>query len=206
MTALKSIPVDIFSDVICPWCLIGKRRLEKAVEQHGGVELAIRWRAFLLNPGMRREGMDRQAYIDAKFGVAGTSFYDRIASVGREAGIDFRFDQITRTPDSRPAHGLVLSAGDHADAVVEELFSAYFHEGVDIGDEAWLEALAKRHGIPTPASDSIRKQIDQDLKDAARLGIQGVPFFVFNGEMAISGAHPPESFLPLFDAVIAQSA
>lgn len=199
------VPIDIFSDIICPWCMIGKKRLEQAVEMHGGVELKINWRVFLLNPAMRREGMDRQAYIDAKFGAAGTGFYERIASVGKEVGIDFRFDLIQRTPDSRPAHGLVLSAGEKANEVKEEMFSAYFLEGRDIGDDAVLQGVASRHGLAYPASENITRQIETDLKDAARIGVQGVPFFIVSGQYAISGAHPAESFLPLFDAAVAAS-
>ena len=111
------IHIDIFSDVICPWCYIGQRRLEIAAEMHGNVSLNIQWRAFLLNPAMRREGMDRQAYINAKFGAAGASFYDRIADVGKEVGIDFNFAGIKRTPDSRPAQALLKSAPDFKSAI-----------------------------------------------------------------------------------------
>ena len=99
------VKIDIFSDIICPWCFIGKKRLEMAAELHGGVDLNITWRAFLLNPGMRPGGMDRKAYLEAKFGAAATSFYDRIALVGDEIGIPFAFDRIEKTPDSRPAQG-----------------------------------------------------------------------------------------------------
>ena len=204
MTSLIPIQIDVFSDVICPWCFIGKKRLDMAAEIHGGVMLDIQWRVFLLNPGMRPEGMDRKAYTEAKFGTAATSFYDRIASVGKEIGIPFAFNKITRTPDSRPAHGLILSAkkGDHANNLVEDLFKAYFIDGVDIGDPDVLANYAEKYDLAHPASELINRQIETDLKDAGRIGISGVPFFVFEQEWAISGAHPPESFLPLFDAVI----
>tara|TARA_E500000075_G_scaffold135024_1_gene153896 strand:- start:13 stop:633 length:621 start_codon:yes stop_codon:yes gene_type:complete len=204
MSKKTTIPVEFFSDIICPWCLIGKRKLEKAAAMHGGITLSIQWRAFLLNPQMRREGMSREDYVNAKFGVAGASFYERVANVGQEAGIDFQFDRIKRTPDSRPAHGLIMSAGNKAEDIAEELFNSYFINGLDIGDDKLLKELASRYSLSYPASETINRQIEQDLKDASRLGIQGVPFFIFNGEMAISGAHPPESFLPVFDAVIAR--
>ena len=197
-----TVQIDIFSDVICPWCFIGKKRLEMAAEMHGGVTLAINWRAFLLNPGMRPEGMDRKAYTEAKFGAAATSFYDRIAQVGEEIGIPFAFDKITRTPDSRPAHGLVLSAGEAADSVVEDLFEAYFLNGIDIGNPDTLADIARRYDLAFPANELTARQIENDLKDAGRIGVSGVPFFIFEQEWAISGAHPPESFLPLFDAVV----
>ena len=209
MAEKTPILIDIFSDVICPWCFIGKRRLEQAAALHGGVEIKINWRAFLLNPAMRREGMDRQAYIQAKFGQAGASFYERIAGVGKDVGIDFNFAAIQRTPDSRPAHGLVLSAqsvnGD-ADAVKQALLDAYFIEGRDIGDDAVLQEIADKFDVPYPADDTIMAQIERDLVEASRLNIQGVPYFIIAQEWAISGAHPPETFQPLFDAAIAKAS
>ena len=200
--AATVVAVDFFSDIVCPWCLIGKRRLEQAVDLHGGVVLDIRWRCFLLNPNMPEGGMDRGDYLAAKFGDAAKSLHERIAAAGREAGIGFRFDAITRTPDSRPAHCLVLAAGDSAGAVADELFEAYFIKGLDIGDGAVLGDVAARHSIPYPAGAHAGR-IEGDIDDASRLGIQGVPFFVFDGELAISGAHPPKTFLPILDAVVA---
>lgn len=200
------IQIDIFSDVICPWCYIGKRRLEIAAEMHGNVSLDIQWRAFLLNPAMRREGMDRQAYINAKFGSAGASFYDRIAGVGKEVGIDFNFAGITRTPDSRPAQALIKSAPDTVTAmsVKQELFEAYFLNGQDIGDDAILSDIATRHGLSYPSDQAFHTAVEQDLMEANRLNIQGVPFIIVEKEWAISGAHAPESFQPLFDAALAK--
>ncbi|MCE2517647.1 MAG: DsbA family oxidoreductase [Alphaproteobacteria bacterium] len=206
-----TIRLDIFSDVICPWCFIGKRRLEAAVGLYNSgrpdtnlITLDITWRGFLLNPAMQRSGMDRKAYINAKFGAAGASFYERIAGVGKEVGIDFDFAAITRTPDSRPALSLVLSAGGKASDVKQDLFDAYFLNGEDIGDDAVLERIARQHGLAYPAPDSALNQLEQDLAEVSRLGIQGVPFIIVEGEWAVSGAHAPETFLPLFDAAIAK--
>jgi len=206
MQTKTTISVDIFSDVICPWCMIGKKRLEVAVALHGGVTLNINWRAFLLNPNMSPEGMDRKTYIQNKFGNAGPGFYSRIAATGNEAGIDFNFDAIKRTPDSRPALLLVLGADKAADMVKQDIFEAYFQKGMDISDTAFLGDIASRYQIPQPASESLRRKLEKDLSEAARLGIQGVPYFVFEHQWAISGAHPPESFLPLFDAAIAEKS
>ena len=203
-TSSNTIAIDIFSDVICPWCFIGKRRLEIAAEIHGNVTLDIHWRAFLLNPGMRREGMDRQAYINAKFGSAGTDFYNRIATVGQDVGIPFNFSGITRTPDSRPAQALLKSSGIHANALKQDLFDAYFIHGEDIGDEAVLTGLAERYQLPFPSLPDAVAAVEQDLSEASQLGIQGVPFIIVEGEWAISGAHAPESFQPLFDAALAK--
>ena len=199
--AKREIVVEMFADIICPWCLIGERRLAEAAKTHGGVDLKLRWRVFLLNPNMPPEGMDRQDYINRKFGVSGEAVYERIASVGSEAGIDFAFDKIKRTPDSRLAHALILSAGEHQEKVIDKIFQAYFIKGIDI-DEAFLTDLAKRYEVTFPPPKSAIEQIDADLSDAVRLGIEGVPFFIFPGEFALSGAHPPQTFLPLFDAAL----
>ena len=207
------IRIDIFSDVICPWCYIGKRRLEIAAEMHGNVTLDINWRAFLLNPAMRREGMNRQAYINAKFGTAGASFYDRIADVGQDVGINFNFAGITRTPDSRPAQALIKAAGTAgtagtvgtaANALKQDLFEAYFINGVDIGDDKVLAEMAANYGLSYPSEDRFHAAVEQDLMEASRLHVQGVPYIIVAGEWAISGAHAPESFQPLFDAALAK--
>ncbi len=206
MATKTSISVDIFSDVICPWCMIGKKRLEDAVELHGGISLRINWRAFLLNPNMPPEGMDRQLYIQKKFGNAGPGFYARIAATGKDAGIDFQFERILRTPDSRGAIALVLSADKASDDLKQDLFNAYFQQGTDISSNDFLTDLAGRYHIPYPSSEGVRRKLEKDLSEAQRLGIQGVPYFIFENQWALSGAHPPESFLPLFDAVIAQKS
>ena len=199
--AKREIVVEMFADIICPWCLIGERRLAEAAKMHGGVELKLRWRVFLLNPNMPAHGMDRQDYINQKFGVNGGAFYERIASVGSEAGIPFAFDKIKRTPDSRMAHALILSAGENQQGVIDAIFDAYFIKAIDI-DDAFLSDVAKRHELTFPPPKSVTEQLEADLSDAARLGIEGVPFFIFPGEFALSGAHPPQTFLPLFDAAL----
>ena len=206
MDARTPVTVEFYSDIVCPWCLIGKTRLEQAAAEHGGIELSLRWRSFLLNPKMPREGMDRAAYLNAKFGGGAAGLYERIADAGEEAGIGFRFDAIARTPDSRPAHGLIQSAGEDAGGVIDELFEAYFIKGDDIGDDGVLAATAARHSLPYPAADRHSAQVERDLDEANRIGIQGVPFYVFDGGMALSGAHPPSAYMPIFDAAIAARA
>ena len=198
-----TISLEVFSDVVCPWCYIGWRRLENAVHQHQGVALDIRWRTFLLNPNMPPEGMDRKTYIQAKFGQIGTSFYDRIAVVGRECGIAFDFGAIARTPDSRRIHQLIQSAGTAAHEVKLTLFADYFENGVDISADDYLGALSSRFGITQSAIDAAESIVENDLKQGAMLGIQGVPHIIIDQNWAMSGAQPPQSFMPLFDAVIA---
>jgi predicted DsbA family dithiol-disulfide isomerase len=212
MPNTTSIRVDIFSDVICPWCFIGKRRLDMAISAYNQsrpvesqIKLDITWKGFLLNPTMPRQGMNRADYIRSKFGVDGINFYERIADVGKEVDIDFNFAAIKRTPDSRPALRLVLSAGGQATAVKQELLKAYFINGEDIGDDTVLAQIATRHDLPYPPPKDSDIRLKQNLAEAERLNIKGVPFFVIEGEWSVSGAHWPETFIPLFDAAITKN-
>ena len=143
----RSMLIEIFSDVICPWCFIGRRRLARALETRPGLDPDIRWRAFQLNPGMPAEGMARQDYLALKFGAQGGGpVYDRIRETGRSEGIDFRFDAIERTPSTLAAHRLIRESGERQTAVVDALFDAYFLNGEDIGDTGRLADIAARAG------------------------------------------------------------
>jgi predicted DsbA family dithiol-disulfide isomerase len=203
--------IDIVSDVICPWCFIGKRRLEKALALRPEIEPEITWRPFQLNPDMPEEGMERRAYLAAKFG--GDAHADRIYASVSEAGatvdIPFAFDRIRRTPSTRDAHRLIRYAAEHdrADALVEALFRAYFIDGRDIGDQRTLAALAGDAGLePDAAADwlagpAARDEVLGEDRGARRLGINAVPCFIFERQYAVSGAQEPEFFLPVFDLV-----
>jgi len=203
--------IDIFSDPICPWCYIGKKRLGEALARRPDMPVAVRWRAFQLNPDMPADGLDRQSYLQAKFGGAerASQIYDRIARVGREAGIEFRFDLIERTPNTIPAHRLIRYAQrpdiGQGDAVTDMLFRAYFLEGRSIGDAAALIDLGVEAGLerePLAAYFETDEDVDEIQAEdmfARRSGIGGVPCFIVNGKYALSGAQEPESFLPLFD-------
>lgn len=203
--------IDVVSDVICPWCFIGKRRLERALAQRPEIAVELTWRPFQLNPDMPAEGMPRDAYLAAKFG--GSAHADRIYATVTEAGstvdIPFAFDRIRRTPNTRDAHRLIryASAAGQADAIVEALFCAYFLDGRDIGDHATLAEIAEESGLngaqvgawlDTPAD--VEDVIAED-RSARRLGINAVPCFIFDRQYAISGAQEPEFFLPVFDLV-----
>ena len=199
--------IEIFSDVICPWCFIGKRRLERALEQRPGLEVSLAWRAFQLNPWMPPEGMERQAYLDAKFGSRDANrIYDAIRRVGAAEGIDFRFDRIPRTPNTLNAHRLIRLAATEGrqDAVVEALFQAYFVEGRDIGDLAVLADIAETAGLDARMpleADAERASVRAEDARARQMGIQGVPCFIIDRSYAVSGAQEPEYFLPVFDLV-----
>jgi len=203
------IHIDIFSDTICPWCLIGKRRLEKALAERPDLEVAIHWRTFQLNPQMPDEGMDRQTYLSMKFGGpdnAGT-VYDRIRLAGAQEGIDFAFDAIARTPNTIDSHRLVRWAAgqDKETEVVEALFQAYFFRGEDIGNLEVLVAAAEAAGLdPAEArafleSDALKLELREEDRQARGLGIDGVPCFIFNGRHALAGAQPPKILVQMLD-------
>ena len=199
--------IDIVSDAICPWCYIGKRRLERALAMAPQPDLQIGWRPFQLNPDMPAEGMARQDYLRAKFGdQAGGKTYDHVIAAGREEGIPFRFDRIQRTPNTILAHRLIRYAlrENRQDQVVEALFRAYFIDGQDIGVVENLVAVTEALGMD---ADRVRSYLesDQDLAEiraedafARQIGIQGVPCFIIDRKFAVSGAQPPESFLEIF--------
>jgi len=201
--------VDIVSDVICPWCYIGKRRLEKALALRPGVSIDTSWRPFQLNPDMPAEGIDRRAYLAAKFGGSAHAerIYANVTEAGVSVGIPFAFDRIRRTPNTRDAHRLIrhAAAQGRANAVVEALFQGYFTAGRDIGDRATLAEIAGEAGLDAQetaawlASPAELEQVLAEDRGARRLGINAVPCFIFEGQYAVSGAQEPEFFLPVFD-------
>ena len=188
---MKKLQVEVASDVVCPWCYIGKRRLEKALGQlEGEVEVRIRWLPFQLNPGMPKEGMPRAEYRKAKFGSLERSrqLDARVIAEGRSEGIEFAFERIERTPNTSAAHRLIAIAPDQ-DKVVDALFRAYFEEAKDIGDPAVLAEIAARCGVqgwPEKAADV------SALEDEVRgMGISAVPTFIFERRTGVAGAYPP---------------
>ncbi len=201
--------IECWSDVVCPWCYIGKRRFARALTQRPDIRPEVSWRAFQLNPDMPPDGMDRAEYVAMKFGGGrrAEEIYKRVTEAGLGEGIDFRFDKIRRTPNTTDAHRLLLyAAGAKAqDAVVERLFEGYFTEGADIGDTDTLAALAGEAGLEIdPAlrfltSEQGRETVMEDLSLAYRMGITGVPCFILEGKYALPGAHEPEAFQPMFD-------
>ena len=203
----KTITVEIYADIICPWCYIGKRRLEAAFAARPDITPVYHWRAFLLNPTMPREGMDRDAYLHAKFGHSAAAVYGRIASAGMDSGISFRFDDIRRTPDSRAAQRLLIAAGTENPALAEALYQAYFIDGRDIGDANVLAEVTSRFGRPelmdAAAEDEVGRQLENNLATANQLRLDGVPFFIFEGKYTIAGAHQPEHLVPAIDAAAA---
>lgn len=198
----------MISDVICPWCYIGKRRLEKAIALSGR-DMRVRWHPFQLNPQMPKAGIDRKAYRSSKFGSWERSLAldAQVTVAGRPDGILFAFDKIDRTPNTLDAHRLIWLAEqlDVQDTVVEALFRAYFVEGLDIGHGQTLLNVASGAGLDRRRADDLLSGNDgleaiQAAEDEARrAGVQGVPFFVINGKLALSGAREPNDFLSAFN-------
>ena len=203
------LQIEIFSAVVCPWCYIGKRRFERAHTARPHTGLAVTWRAFQLNPEMPADGIDRQQYLELKFGGGDRAgqVYHRITAAGAEEGIDFVFDRIRRTPNTVNAHRLVRWARqqDRQDEVVESLFQAYFLEGLDIGDRDNLAEIAARARLDRADASAFLDGVEgvREVLDETRLaynsGVTGVPCFIVDRKYAISGAQEPEAFFPLFD-------
>ena len=200
--------IDIVSDAICPWCYIGKRRLERALLQAPQPDVRIGWRPFQLNPDMPAEGMDRKDYLHAKFGdESGGKRYEQVIAAGCEEGIAFAFDRIRRTPNTILAHRLIrFSLRENRQAeLVETLFHGYFTEGMDIGDAGTLASLAAVAGIDKGKATAFltgnedEDTIRQEDAFARQIGIEGVPCFIIDRQYAISGAQPPEAFLEVFE-------
>ncbi|CAA6603212.1 Predicted dithiol-disulfide isomerase involved in polyketide biosynthesis [Rhodospirillaceae bacterium LM-1] len=201
--------IDVIFDTICPWCYVGKRRLERALAQRPLVRPEIRWRPFLLNPDMPANGIERKAYLESKFGgpYRVKQMYSAVAAAGAGEGIPFSFETIVRTPDSLPSHRLIRLAGrmGKAGEAVEAVFSAYFAEGRDISDFNELQAIGRGLGLDRDlivlaledAEDS--SQIVAENTRAHRLGINGVPSYVFNEAYALAGAQESDIFLRLID-------
>jgi predicted DsbA family dithiol-disulfide isomerase len=204
--------IDIVADVICPWCFIGKRRLERALALRADLTATLSWRAFELNPEMPSAGIPRELYLSAKFGVPELAerLYSNIRAAGRIVGIDFAFERIRRIPNTLRAHRLIHLATNsgRGDAVVESLFRAYFIEGLDTGNIDTLAEIAARAGLDRGsshrylASDAGAAEVRAEQDRAHRVGIHAVPCFVLEHGYAISGAQEPEIFLPLFDLAI----
>ena len=203
--------IDVVSDVVCPWCYIGKRRLEAALQRLDGSPPQIHWHPFQLNPDLPPEGVDRRSYVEAKFGGAerAAAIYARVRAAGAAVGIAFDFDLIARQPNTLGAHRLIAWAQSRGDAgaLVERLFRAYFIEGAYIGDPAELERLAGEAGFDGDAaaaflaSDEGIAEVAGADRRARELGIGGVPLFIFNRRVAVSGAQEPDTLL----AALAQS-
>lgn len=207
--------IDIISDPICPWCYIGKTRLDRALEANPDHDIIIEWHPFQLNPDMPAEGMDRREYLETKFGGqdGAIKVYSQIDETAREAGLDLNLAGIKRTPNTIDAHRLIFWAGIEGkqNAVVDRLFKAYFKEGRDISDASVLTRIATAAGMD---GEAVRKLLDTDadLKEmrakdrhARKRGVTGVPSFIVANEYAVGGAQPTEVWDGVIKEIIAKN-
>jgi predicted DsbA family dithiol-disulfide isomerase len=190
--------IDIVSDVVCPWCYLGRRRLGAALDG----EALIRWRPFQLDPTIPPEGLDRKAYMRGKFGDGPRlgEVHARLKALGEEVGIAFDFEAIQRAPNTLDAHRLIRFATEAGagDAMALRLFADYFERGLDIGDRAVLAEAARDCGVGEAAQrlageDGV-EDVRQEIAAAQRMGVEGVPFFILAEKLALSGAQSVEVF------------
>jgi len=198
--ATGPLSVDVISDVVCPWCYVGKRRLEAALELAPELHVLVQWKPFRLDPTIPREGIGRRDYLEHKFGSveAVQPMHDQLAALGASVGIDFRFDRIARSPNTVDAHRLIRWAAAEGvqDETVERLFLGYFTEGRDIGDPAVLAQVGGDAGLGQEVVDRLRSTDDRaevaaEIENAYRIGVSGVPCYIVERRYAIVGAQEP---------------
>lgn len=215
----ETVHIDIVSDVMCPWCFIGKKRFEKALGAVGDdVAVEVHWRPFQLDPTLPREGKDRDTYLAEKFGSIerARELYRNVENAGAGEGIPFQFEAIAVSPNTLDAHRLIRwaqAAGDGVQGrVVEALFELYFLKGGNIGDHTVLTEVAREAGMDAAvvesllASDADREAITQEIALAQQMGVTGVPCFILENKYAVMGAQEPEAIADAIRQVAAEKA
>ena len=199
---MTALPIDMVSDVVCPWCFIGKRRLEKAIALKPEISVEVRFRPYFLNPWVVRDGISREDYLTTKFGSAERyrSIAQRVAQAAAAEGLTYELDKIKRQPNTLDCHRLILWAGEsgHAARMKQRLMDLYFTEGGDLTDRDVLVRAAADCGLDADlvrqrlADDTDVARVEREAESAKEAGIEGVPCFIFGGLMAVSGAQAPE--------------
>jgi predicted DsbA family dithiol-disulfide isomerase len=202
---MERIVIDVVSDVVCPWCYLGKARLELAIaEVQDEVGVDVNWRPYRLNPDYPPEGVDQKAALEKKLGGAErvAEGHKMLTELGREVGINFNFDAIKIGPNTLDAHRLIhwamIEDRDKADRVVDGLFKANFEQGLNVGDHAVLLDIAEKSGLDRAvtasllASDADKALVVEEIESAQKMGVNGVPFFIFDQQYAVSGAQTPD--------------
>ncbi len=207
--------LDVVSDTVCPWCYIGKKRLDQALEIHGGEGITLEWRPFQLDASIPAGGVDRKTYMERKFGAErAKEVGNTIREFGNAVGIEFRFDLIEKSPNTMDSHRLIRWAGTAGcqNEMVDSLFRRYFEQGEDIGSHDVLVDAASEVGMDTDiVRDLLAKDADRDLiaredSMAREIGIQGVPSFVINSQWVVTGAQEPETLVRMFNKLLAREA
>lgn len=202
---MERIVIDVVSDVVCPWCYLGKARLELAIaEVQDEVGVDVNWRPYRLNPDYPPEGVDQKAALEKKLGGAErvAEGHKMLTELGREVGISFNFDAIKIGPNTLDTHRLIhwamIEDRDKADKVVDGLFKANFEQGLNVGDHAVLLDIAEKSGLDRAvtasllASEADKGLVVEEIESAQKMGVNGVPFFIFDQQYAVSGAQTPD--------------
>jgi len=207
----KPLQIDIVSDVACPWCYIGKKHLEKALETFDSQAVEITWHPYQLDPTIPLEGIARDEYFANKFGSIDRieQIFERVVGVGEKAGIDFNFDKMPKAVNTIPLHKLLHIAREEGSqiALEEKLFKAYFTDGIDFSDKEQTLSFMEDFGWNREKTESIlvneeiAYQVTQEIKHFQNLGVTGVPFFILNNKYGISGAQPTSVFLETLEKV-----
>ncbi len=216
MAGEADIHIDVVSDVVCPWCYIGKRNLEAALGQLDGLDVSVAWRPYQLDPTIPPQGHDRRKYMEAKFG-GGEKLkiaHQRVAEAGRGAGINFAFDAIEVSPNTLDAHRVIRWAGGVGspgqEALVSRLFELYFEQGANIGDHDVLARAAGEVGLDENlvrqllAGDADRQNVEREIEHARQMGVTGVPCFIIDNKYAVTGAQPPEVIADALRQIVAE--
>lgn len=211
---MTSLPISIVSDVVCPWCMIGTRRLELALAERPEVKAELSFLPFLLDPSTPEEGRDLRESLRRKYGVDPESMFGRVEQAARESGIPLDFAKVRRSPNTVRAHVLLDAAEprgtQHALSVA--LFQAYFLEGEDVGSPDVLARIGSQHGFDRDEAyalvtdETAMGRIREFAAEQGASGIGGVPFFVFDGRYAVNGAQNVETFVRVIDAVLEKRA
>jgi len=196
--ARTRVNIDVISDVMCPWCYIGKRRLEKALEMVPEIEVDVRWRPFQLDPTLPAGGKDRKQYLAEKFGSIeqAKALYQNVVNAAAGEGLDLKVDRIEKSPNTIDAHRLIRWAATTGsqDKVVERLFELYFMEGADLTKQELYCQVAEETGMDRALVENLYNsgsdidEVKEEINVAGRIGVSGVPFFIFDNQYAVSGA------------------
>ncbi|MBL4892651.1 MAG: DsbA family oxidoreductase [Rhizobiaceae bacterium] len=210
----KKLTIDVISDVMCPWCYIGKQNLDKAIASMPDLDVEVTWRPYQLDPTLPKEGMDRQKYLSDKFGgqAEADSRYENVKNAGTNVGIDFDFKAMKVSPNTLDAHRVIRWAGgigtEVQNKLVRRLFELFFLEGGHIGNDGVLVDAAIHAGMDGDlvrellASDRDKTEVQQEIAQAQQMGVTGVPCFVIDQKFAVTGAQPPDALTQAFQQAL----
>ena len=211
---VRIMVIDVYADIVCPWCYIGMRRLERALALRPDLQVERRWRPFQLRPDMPDAGLAWAEFVRRKFGSSALAVFAQVTAVGATEGVTFAFDRVASAPNTRDAHRLILFAARHGLQweAARALFAAYFAEGRNLNDIEHLVAIAVQAGLEAGEVRAYLQgsagmaEVMASQDQAYRQGVSGVPHYVVDGRYAIRGAQPAEVFLHALDAVHAEHA